>query len=157
MLSSTPTLNLLRVSDNHNHGPRSTTMASTAVSKLSRSLRSSFNTNANTNNHDIDNDDDDDSGKHNPRKQQQQQQSQMRDMQCDDHHPNPAFSEEDDDEFHLHIPSVLLGQTGETLALMDQDVLAECLQPVMQSLRQLDAESLLNLRRVENGARLCDG
>ena len=65
--------------------------------------------------------------------------------------PNPA-----DDEFHLTIPA-FLAQHGKGLAQMDQNALAECLKPVLKSLKNLNAESLLNLERVANGARLCDG
>lgn len=66
---------------------------------------------------------------------------------------NPAAS---DEEFHLTIPAILT-QSGGGLARMNQQVLAECMEPVINSLRALDAESLLGLERVENGARLCDG
>jgi len=84
--------------------------------------------------------------------------------------PASSSSEEDSDDnsddhnngtsttdFHrLSIPSFLT-QHGQNLAQLDQTMLAQCLQPVMRSLKHLDAESLLNLERVENGARLCDG
>jgi hypothetical protein len=66
---------------------------------------------------------------------------------------NPAAS---DEEFRLTIPAILT-QSGGGLSRMNQQVLAECMEPVLRSLRALDAESLLSLERVENGARLCDG
>ncbi|CAB9523011.1 aminoethanethiol dioxygenase [Seminavis robusta] len=65
---------------------------------------------------------------------------------------NPAS----DDEFHLTIPSILTQSDG-GLSRMDQKLLGDCLQPVVKSLKALDAESLLGLERVQNGARLCDG
>jgi hypothetical protein len=66
---------------------------------------------------------------------------------------NPAAC---DDEFHLKIPAILT-QSGGGLARMNQQLLANCMEPVVKSLRALDAESLLGLERVEDGARLCDG
>ena len=72
-------------------------------------------------------------------------------QQQQQHDPNPA-----DDEFHLTIPAFLT-KHGHGLAKMDQKALSECLQPVLKSLKNLNAESLLNLERVQNGARLRDG
>jgi hypothetical protein len=66
---------------------------------------------------------------------------------------NPAAS---DEEFHLTIPAILT-QSGGGLSRMNQQVLADCMEPVIKSLQALDAEALLSLERVENGARLCDG
>jgi len=79
------------------------------------------------------------------------------DYEIDDCQEDDNDDDDDDDEFRLTIPSLLLTHTHESLAQMDQTVLAKCLNPVMESLRMLDAESLLNLQRVDNGARLCDG
>ena len=156
-------------------------MASSAVSKLPRSLHhqtrdSAVLTDSDDSDHNNDNAIMVSSGRHHSRKHQQQDSS----MQCDsNNNHNPAvendhgnmsaldvdFDDDDDfdiddldddddsDEFRLTIPLL----SGETLASMDQTVLRECLEPVMQSLRQLDAAALLHLHQVENGARLCDG
>lgn len=60
------------------------------------------------------------------------------------------------DNFQLNIPSILM-QPHQSLTQMDQKMLGESLQPVLDSLKALDAQALLNLERVENGARLKDG
>lgn len=77
--------------------------------------------------------------------------SAMQRVQPQQQQPDPA-----DDEFHLTIPAFLT-QHGRGLAQMDQNALADCLTPVLKSLKNLNAESLLNLERVADGARLCDG
>ena len=59
-------------------------------------------------------------------------------------------------EIRINIPSMVLEQ-GARLATMDQAFLAQCLQPVLDSLKDLDAEALLSLERAPDGARLCDG
>ena len=180
MLPSSPVRPLPIISPNHHH---QRPMASSAVSKFqSRTLDSAVLTDSddsdhNNNNHHHDNNTDSRRKQRHSQQQQQQQQQHDGSMQCDsnpavddsdnildvdydlddldiDDDDDDSLVDDDSDEFRLTIPSVLL---GETLASMDQDVLRESLEPVVQSLRQLDAAALLHLHQVEHGARLCDG